>query len=331
MQSWQTDLLNLYFGVAVKPLLRRVKSIGVMRGFMAVTDATGGRLSIPKNTQREPVEIPRAKFQAEWVTHPGDNQQRIILYLPGGAYILRSPNLHTAMLSRLCDRAAAKGLLVHYRLAPEHPFPACLEDSLLAYRWLLKQGYAPQQIVIAGDSAGGGLTLSTLLAIRDEGLPLPACALMMSPLLDSLDTSASRWNNAQSDKMLPAAWERAADPRAMVIGDADPKNPLISPIYGDLTDLPALYIQVSDSELLLDDSLRLARRGHMYQVDVKVDIWRKTPHVWQALAFLPESTEALQKSAEFIKKHIAQSAVELPDHKQAERSGRVRGEAGGQS
>ncbi len=316
MQSWQTDFLNLYFGLAMKPVMRRVKSLRLMRATTALIDATSGRLLIPRQTQREKAEIPRAKFQAEWVSRPGTDHRRVILYLPGGAYIMRSPNMHTGMVSRLCQISGVRALLVYYRLAPEYPFPACLNDSLLAYRWLLKQGYAAHQIVIAGDSAGGGLTLATLLALRDQGLPMPACALMMSPLLDAGDTSASRWNNAYSDKMLPAAWERAIDSRSLVIGDADPKDPLISPIYGDLTGLPPLYIQVSDSELLLDDSLRLARRGHQYQVEVKVDIWRKTPHVWQVLPFLPESADALARAGTFIDKHVAHTVIDATDREQ---------------
>lgn len=304
MQSLQTDVLNLYFGLALKPLLRRVKSIPRIRATVALVDATGGRLTIPRSTGRERVEIPGAEFKADWVSRPGADDQRVILYLPGGAYVMRSPNTHTGLVSRLCHLTGAKALLTYYRLAPEYPFPACLDDSVHAYRWLLSQGYSAHQIIIAGDSAGGGLTLSTLLALRDQALPMPGCALMMSPLLDLGDNSASRWNNANSDKMLPASWQRAMNPRPMLIGDSDPKDPLVSPIYGDLTGLPPLYIQVSDSEILLDDSLRLARRGHQFQVDVKVDIWCKTPHVWQVLPFLPETAEALTRSGAFINKLV---------------------------
>ena len=179
-----------------------------------------------------------------------------------------------------------------------------MEDSLRAYKWLLKKGYAPEQIVIAGDSAGGGLTLSTLLAIRDAGLPVPACAYMLSPLLDVSDSAASRWKNAASDKALPAAHQRAINPRLLYVGAYAIDDPLVSPLFGDYHGLPPLYVQVSDSEMLLDDSLRMARRGHTYQVEVKVDIWRKVPHVWQAFAFLPESRDALRKAAAFIRDKI---------------------------
>lgn len=304
MQSWQTDMLNLHLSLSMKPLFRFLGSVERVRTMVKVMDLTVGRLGIPKFTSRQAVRITGASFEAEWVCHDDKPKKRVILYLPGGAYILRMPNTHTGMVSRLCRLADAKALMVYYRLAPEYPFPACLEDSLRAYKWLLKKGYAPGQIVIAGDSAGGGLTLSTLLAIRDAGLPLPACAYMLSPLLDVSDSAASRWKNAASDKALPAAHQRAINPRLLYVGAYAIDDPLVSPLFGEYHGLPPLYVQVSDSEMLLDDSLRMARRGHTYQVEVKVDIWRKVPHVWQAFAFLPESRDALKKAATFIRDKI---------------------------
>jgi acetyl esterase/lipase len=307
MQSWQTDLLNLQLSLSMKPLFRFLGSVDRVRTLVKMMDLTVGRLGIPRHTSRKAVRITGAPFEAEWVCHDDKPKKRVILYLPGGAYILRMPNTHTGMVSRLCRLADAKALMAYYRLAPEHPFPACLEDALLAYKWLLKKGYAPEQIVIAGDSAGGGLTLSTLLAIRDAGLPAPACAYMLSPLLDVSDSAASRWKNAASDKALPAAHQRAINPRLLYVGEFAIDDPRVSPLFGDYHGLPPLYVQVSDSEMLLDDSLRMARRGHTYQVDVKVDIWRKVPHVWQAFAFLPESSDALKKAAAFIREKIPET------------------------
>ncbi|MBK9520198.1 MAG: alpha/beta hydrolase [Rhodocyclaceae bacterium] len=305
MQSWQTDLLNLQLSVGVKPLFRFVGSISKIRRLVQVSDQTLGRVSVPRGTRRERVKIPGAAFDAEWVSHDASPKRRIIMYLPGGAFVLRMPHMHTGMVSRLCRRADAQALMVYYRLAPEHPFPACLDDAVLAYRWLLGQGYSPEQVVIAGDSAGGGLTLSTLLAIRDQGLPAPAGGYMLSPLLDASDSSASRWKNAASDKALPAAHQRAINPRPLVMGDLAINDPKLSPLFGDYHGLPPLYVQVSDSEMLLDDSLRMARRAHTYQIEVKVDIWRKVPHVWQAFAFLPESRDALSRAASFLRERVA--------------------------
>lgn len=308
MQSWQTDLLNLHLSFYVKPMFSYVGSVDTIRSLFKWTDMTLGRLGIPRGTRREPAAIPGAPFEAEWISADGETDvdpHRVILYLPGGAYVLRMPHTHSGLVSRLCRLADARALMVYYRLAPEHPFPACLDDSVMAYRWLLAQDIAPERIVIAGDSAGGGLALSTLLALRDQGLPLPACAYLLSPLLDASDSAASRWKNAASDAALPAAHQRKLNPRALIMGDLAIDDPKVSPLFGEYHGLPPVYIQVSDSEMLLDDSLRLARRGHTYQVEVKVDIWRKVPHVWQAFAFLPESRDALAKAAGFIREKIA--------------------------
>lgn len=304
MQSWQTDLLNLQLTLSMKPLLRHVNSIDRVRQLVGFSDKIIGRIAVPKGTRREAVKIPGAKFDTEWVAPSEHAADRVILYLPGGAYILRTPNVHTGMVSRLCKCANARALMTYYRLAPEHPFPACLEDSVLAYEYLIDQGIAPEQIVIAGDSAGGGLTLSTLLAIKEKNLPMPGCAYMLSPLLDVSDMAPSRWKNALSDTALPAPSERAINPRPLYLGGNDPSDPMVSPINGDFSGLPPMYIQVSDSEMLLDDSLRLARRCHTYDVSVTVDIWRKVPHVWQAFAFLPESGEALEKAGRFLQDSI---------------------------
>lgn len=304
IQSWQTDLFNLQLSLTVKPMFKYMSSIDHIRKLVNFSDGTLGRLSIPRGTHREPVTIPKAPFEAEWLQYGEYDPERVILYLPGGAYVIRMPNFHSGMVSKLCRHANARALMAYYRLAPEYPFPACLDDAVLAYQWLLKQGIPAEKIAIAGDSAGGGLTLSTLLTLRDRKLPMPACAYMMSPLLDVSDHAPSRWKNAMSDTALPAPKKRAINPRPLYLGGADPEDPIVSPINGDFTGLPPLYIQVSDSEMLLDDSLRLARRGHTYGVEVQVDIWRKVPHVWQVAGFLPESREALDKAAQFLRHNI---------------------------
>lgn len=304
MQSWQADLLNLQLSLSVKQMFKYVGSVKRMRRMVQFSDRTFGRFAIPWDTERTPVVIDNAEFDAEWICIQEREAERVILYLPGGAYILRTPNIHAGMVSRLCKTAGAKALMVYYRLAPEHPFPACRDDAIEAYQWLLEQGVAAERIAIAGDSAGGGLTLSALLTIRDRNLPMPACAYMLSPLLDARDHAPSRWKNALSDTALPAPKRGSTGLRQLYLADNEIDNPLFSPINGDLDDLPPMYIQVSDSEMLLDDSLRLARRAHTYGVEVSVDIWRKVPHVWQCFSFLPEATEALEKASWFIKKQI---------------------------
>jgi monoterpene epsilon-lactone hydrolase len=303
MQSWQTDLLNLQLSLTFKQMMKYVGSVDRIRNIMELADNAVARIIVPRNTIRNPVAIPNAQFEAEWVSAWEHDPERLILYLPGGAYIIRMPNCHTGMVSRLCRCANARALMVYYRLAPEHPFPACLDDAVLAYQWMLDQGIPADKITVAGDSAGGGLTLSTLQAIRDRGLPTPGCGLMLSPVLDFSDVAPSRWKNALSDSALPSPARRGINPRQLVLGELDPGDPMVSPLNGDLTGLPPLYIQVSDSEMLLDDGLRLARRGHTYDVEVQVDLWHKVPHVWQLFPFLPESVEALEKCGRFLEQH----------------------------
>lgn len=307
MQSWQTDLLNLYLRMTVKPMLRHTRSLVTVRKAMSLSDRTAGRLMIPRHTRLATAAAESVDCRCDWIDTPASGSGRVILYLPGGAYISRTPYMHTAMVSRLCTRSGARALVCYYRLAPEHPFPACLEDSVAAYDWLLEQGYQPAQITIAGDSAGGGLTLSTLLRLRDSKRPLPGCAVMMSPLLDAGDMAPSRAKNALSDSALPHPNERGINPRPLFLGGEDPKNPLVSPIYGEYQGLPPMYILVSDSEMLLDDSLRLARRAQLYKVSVRVDIWRRVPHVWTAMPFLPEAREGLQRAGKFIAAHTSET------------------------
>ena len=180
-QSWQTDLLNLQLTLTVKPMFKYVSSLERLRQMVKLMDDTVGRLAIPRGTRREAVKIPGAQFEAEWVLPDKTDSERVLLYLPGGAYVIRMPNAHTGMVSRLCRNANARALMAYYRLAPEYPFPACLEDSVLAYRWLLRQGVEPGRIVIAGDSAGGGLTLAAALRLRELGVPLPDALVVFSP------------------------------------------------------------------------------------------------------------------------------------------------------
>jgi len=307
MQSWQTDLLNLCLRATVKPMLQHARSIDTIRSAMRLSDRTMGRLLVPRSTEHQEAPVTAVNCRCDWITTPASRPDRVILYLPGGAYIVRTPNIHTAMISRLCDQSRATTLVCYYRLAPEHPFPACLEDSVAAYDWLLAQGYGPGQIAIAGDSAGGGLTLSTLLALRDGKRPMPACAVMMSPLLDTGDRAPSRTKNAHTDSAMPHPRHRGINPRPLFLGGRDPKDPLVSPIYGTYEGLPPMYVLVSDSEMLLDDSLRLARRAHTYNVEVSVDIWRRVPHVWLSIPFLPESREAMERAGKFISLHLEPS------------------------
>ena len=190
-------------------------------------------------------------------------------------------------------------LVPDYRLAPEHPFPAALEDALACYRWLLSRGSAAREIALAGDSAGGGLALAALLALKDAGEPLPAAAACLAPWTDLAATGDSVRSNSEAD-----AWvygDAVAAGAGLYLGNTPATHPLASPLYGELRGLPPLLIHVSDSELLRDDGLRLAERARRAGVPVRLRMWRDLPHVWQGFVpFIPEARESLEEIAAFL-------------------------------
>ena len=247
---------------------------------------------------REPVDA--AGVPAEWFAAAGASGDRLIYYLHGGGYVVGSVNTHRELLGRISRAAAARVLAIDYRLAPEHPFPAAVEDSVAAYRWLLSTGADPANIVIAGDSAGGGLTVATLVALRDAGDPLPAAAVCISPWTDMEGSGASMTTKAEVDPMI--LLEHVSEGAKAYLGGADPRNPLASPIHADLTGLPPLLVQVGTSEVLLDDSTRLAERARAAGVDVTLEPWQEMIHVWHFFALiLPEGQQAIDRIGAFVR------------------------------
>jgi acetyl esterase/lipase len=236
---------------------------------------------------------------AEWVAAPGVSERRTVLYLHGGGYVLGSVATHRQLAARISAAGDASVLLLEYRLAPEHPFPAAVDDAVDAYRWLLDQGRSPAEVVIAGDSAGGGLAVATLVAVRDAGLPLPAAAVCLSPWADLELVGPSMEANAATDRLLGFAV--LADMRDAYLGGRDPREPLASPIHADLAGLPPLYLQVSASECLHDDAARLAEIVTAAGGDVTVDRWDGLLHVFQLFATLPETTDAMTRIGDFIR------------------------------
>ncbi|MGE5595554.1 MAG: alpha/beta hydrolase [Hyphomicrobiales bacterium] len=254
----------------------------------------------------EPVDA--GGVPAEWISAPNAEPANVVLYLHGGGYVLGSPTTHRDLAARISRASGARVLLIDYRLAPEHPFPAAVDDALAAYRWILAQGIDPAAVAIAGDSAGGGLTLATLLALRDAGGPLPASAACISPWTDLTGTSKALETRAHLDPMVQR--EGLLQMAASYLGGADPKTPLASPLFGDPTGLPDLLIQVGTSETLFDDGARFAARACEAGVAVTFEPWQDMIHVWHAFApILPEGQAAIERMGEFIRARLRQPAT----------------------
>ncbi|WP_113699746.1 alpha/beta hydrolase [Nonomuraea lactucae] len=235
---------------------------------------------------------------------PGIDSGKVVFYLHGGAYVLGSATAALGLASDVARRAGARGVVVDYRLAPEHPFPAAVDDTVAVYKALLDDGVPASKIAFVGESAGGGLTIATLVALKQAGLPQPASAVVFSPWADLSLTGQSLTGKADVDPSLTAEGLRlrAGD----YLNGADPHSVLASPIYADLTGLPPLHIQVGSHEVLLDDSLRLAARAAAHDVPVELQVWPYMPHIFQAFsALLDEAGEALQASAAFTTRHWA--------------------------
>ncbi len=231
--------------------------------------------------------------------HPLESDSGIVLlYIPGGGFLVRSPNAHRLLVRRLCKKVRSSACIVHYRLSPEHTFPAAVDDVVAAYRDLLESGIDPKMIIMAGDSAGGNLTLAGALALRDAGLPLPAGLIALSPVADLTFSGKSRRAHRHRDPMLPA--DRTDADARHYVAHHDPEHPLISPIFGDYSDIPPILLQVGSDEILLDDSVRVSEKARAAGTAVQLDIWHKMPHVWHLLPRLPEGDLAVDDIGNFI-------------------------------
>ena len=238
----------------------------------------------------------------EWIVPPGAAAERVVLYLHGGGYVVCSVSTHRDMISRIARAAEARALGVEYRLAPEHPFPAAVEDATAAYRWLVSSGANPAGIAIAGDSAGGGLTLATLVALRDAGDPLPAAAVCLSPWVDLEGIGDSMTTKAAADPFVRK--EMIQFMAQQYLKDGDLRTPLAAPLYAELHGLPPLLLQVGTAEVLLDDSTRIAENARAAGVQVTLDVWEDMIHVWQLFApMLPEGQQAIEHIGAFIREH----------------------------
>ncbi len=237
---------------------------------------------------------------AEWITAPGADPGRNVLYLHGGGYMIGSIKTHRCLAGWISRAAQARVLIIDYRLAPENPCPAAVEDAVAAYRFMLDSGVNPSRTVVSGDSAGGGLAVATLLAIRDAKLPLPAAAACLSPWVDMEGTGESMQTKAAVDPMVGSG--NLGEMAAAYLGGQDPKTPLASPLYADFKGLPPMLIQVGTSEVLLDDSRRLAERARQAGVEVVYEPWENMIHVWQIFVpMLDEAKQAVARIGEYVR------------------------------
>ncbi len=233
----------------------------------------------------------------EWINGLDNHSERIILYLHGGAFMFRWPGIYTSMVARLCNRLKARALMVDYRPAPEHPFPAAADDCHVAYQWLLAQGHDPRNIVVVGDSAGGNLTLVTLQRVKILRERMPSCAVLLSAGVDFTLSSPSMITNESNDPMFSLAELVAM--RAYYAPPERYSDAGVSPLFGDFKGLPPMLFQVGSLEVMLDESIRAAARAHQAGVAVEVEIWEHMGHVFQAQP-LPQAAAALEHIARFV-------------------------------
>src|ERR1039458_8463152 len=257
----------------------------------------------PEGVTYEPVDA--GGVAAEWAIPAPPAPGRVLLYLHGGGYSAGSIASHRNLVGHLAKAAGVRGLSVEYRLAPEDPFPAGLDDAVTAFSWLLREGYEAGRIGVAGDSAGGGLALATALALRERGLPAPGGLVLLSPWTDLASTGDSLTGNVGKDLVL----RRVASDGPCIgwyAGDHDVKNPLISPLYADFADFAPFIVHVGGDELLLDDSTRLAERASAAGCEVTIEVWPEMQHVFQiAAGNVPESDSSVSKLGAWLSNRLS--------------------------
>jgi epsilon-lactone hydrolase len=263
-------------------------------------ESMAGGAPLPEGTVVEPVDA--GGVPAEWVSSEGSGDG-VVLYLHGGGYCIGSVGTHRALAARVAQASRTRVLNLDYRLAPEHPHPAAVDDAVAAYRWLLGTGVAPEQVVIGGDSAGGGLVVAALVALRDGGDPLPAGGFCLSPWVDLECAGETFDTKADVDPM--CSREGLSEMAAAYAGGHALRSPLVSPVHADLAGLPPLLIHVGTAETLLDDSVRLAERARAAGVEVHLEAWDDLVHVFQAFApMVPEAVEAIDGIGRFVQERL---------------------------
>ena len=294
MPSWQAQILNLATRAVQKPFVQ-FASLDLIRRSAARMDA--------RIAKRMPDDLTILRdggqaFRAEWIQIKASKPQRVLMYLPGGAFVVSTPARYRRFVGRFCRLANVKAYLVHYGVAPEFPYPHGLNDAIAAYKVLLERGYDPNDIILGGDSAGGGLALSLLLSIRDQGLPLPARAVLISPLADLSYSGASRQFNRAKDPAISD--KRASGMHQLYIGDHDTTLPYLSPAFASFERLPPIFAQVGSTEILLSDSENAFESAEKAGTEFHFETWTSMPHIFPVSETLPEAHDASDRIAEFI-------------------------------
>jgi Esterase/lipase len=295
--------------VAATPVDRAIARIrGVYKGWSRNTsvsqmrsdwDAAFGGTRAPVTCER----VSAGGVDGEWISPADAPQEKAILYFHGGGFRIGSVSSHRDLIAQIASASNCRMLAINYRLAPEHRFPAALDDALAAYDWMRGQGLKPGNIAFVGDSAGGNLALAAMLALRERGLPLPVSAALMSPWTDLAATGASYVNRADADPIHQRPMILALA-RNYLGEHGDPCHPLVSPRYADLGGLPPLLIHVGDRETVRDDSLMLAEKARATGVDVDLQVWDGMIHVFQMFAEIPEAHRAITSIAGFLRRHL---------------------------
>lgn len=287
-------LMHSIFKKQLKRLFYKPMSIAELRDAQSRSAKLVAKL--PKSIALEQTEIDG--IPAEWIAHKSADSEKVILYLHGGGYVAGNLTSYHLLCGTLSEISGMRVLMPEYRLAPDYPFPAGLEDTLSTYAWLLANNIDAEKIIIAGDSAGGGLVLATTLAIRDEGRPLPRGLVCLSPWTDLTFSGKSHETNAAKEVILHPDNLRLWAEKYLRF--ADPRTPHISPAFADMHNFPPMLIQVGSDEALLDDARMVAERAQAAGVDVTLSVYEGMWHVWQTVGILPEAKRAFEEIGEFV-------------------------------
>ncbi len=300
MTSLKHEILKYTLNIFSAPMMLKLPHANHLRSILETTTMFA---TLPWGVTFEMHDF--GDFKAECLNVIGSKADKVILYLHGGGYVIGSPKTHRSIAGNIAKGTNLNALVIDYRKAPEHPFPAALDDTVNAYKFLLEQRkYNPRNIILIGDSAGGGLVVALQYYLKEQGLPLPMASVLLSPYLDLKQKGKSVKKNAKNDRFLDVfemrKWARFYAP------EQDLGNPLISPLYGDPTGLPPMLIQASESEVLFDDAKRMTNKARKCGVDVTFQTWKGLVHWWHLFGTLPEAKEAIDKIIEYINRQFGE-------------------------